>query len=228
MAITGRQAFFRIIRNTKSLPGARRMVRYIAFRSRELDHEQKGGFDEQHDQADVGRFTRSLEHRLTAHPKVPVAFHALFSLPREEVERAGLTDWKPFIREVIGKYEAERQIKLDWFASYHDSETHPHCHLVIKAVSTTLDGRERRLRFNKEDLKEMRRIAGRTLSHQRWLHQAPERAARAEAVERAKVVGDRLFAIKTGLDWIREQIRKQRREMEREQEEAHDRWLRDD
>jgi hypothetical protein len=227
MAFTGRQAFFRILRNTKSLTGARRMVHYIAFRSRELPHEQKGGFDRDHDQANVDRFCQSLDHRLTRHPRVPVAFHAVFSLPREEADRAGLTDWREFVRHALGKYEEAHQIRLEWFASVHDSQTHPHCHVVIKAVYTNQDGREMRLRFNRENLKELRQIAGRRLSYMRYQHQAPERAARALEIGRMKDLEQRLWGVQSGLDWIREQIRKHRRERQRE-EEAHQRWLRDD
>jgi hypothetical protein len=226
MAFAGRQAFFRIIRNTKSLAGAKRMVHYIAFRSRQLAHEQKGGFDRDHDRADVDRFCHGLDHRLTRHPRVPVAFHAMVSLPREEADRAGLTDWRPLVREVMAKFEAEKQIRLEWFASFHDSETHPHCHIVIKAVYTNLDGRESRLRFNKEDLRQLRQLAGRTLAYHRYQHQAPERAARALQIEQNRQVTERFRAMQSGIDWIREQIRKQRRP-DRD-EDAHQRWLRDD
>ena len=226
MPYTGRQAFFRIIKNTKSLTGAKRMVHYIAFRSRDLPEEQKGGFDRDHDQANVDRFCKGLDHRLTRHSAVPVAFHGIFSLPREEADRAGLTDWKPFVRELIAKYEANREIRLDWFASVHDSETHPHCHIVIKAVYTNHDGREMRLRFNKEDLRELRKLAGKQLAHQRWLHQAPERAARALQIERDEIASDRLSKVQSGLDLLRELIRRHRRERLREEEE-HQRWLRD-
>jgi hypothetical protein len=227
MTFGGRQAFFRILRNTKSLQGARRMVHYIAFRSRELAHEQKGGFDRDRDQANVDSFCKGLDHRLTRHPRVPVAFHALFSLPREEAERAGLTDWRAFVREVMSKFEDQRQIRLDWFASFHDSEKHPHCHVVIKAVYTNQDGREMRLRFNKEDLREMRRLAGRTLSYMRWQHQAPERAARALQIEQARATQAKLMAVQSVLDWVREQVRKDRQQRRRD-EDAHQRWLRDD
>ncbi|HYG59305.1 MAG TPA: hypothetical protein VD902_14680 [Symbiobacteriaceae bacterium] len=228
MTFTGRQAFFRIIRNTKSLAGARRMVHYIAFRSRELPHEQKGGFDRDHDQADVDRFCKSLDHRLTRHRSVPVAFHGIFSLPRAEMERAGLTDWKGFVREVMAQYETDRQIRLEWFASVHDSEAHPHTHIIIKAVYTNKDGREIRLRFNKEDLRQLRRTAGQTLAHRRWLHQAPERAARAMALEQARATTARLMGFQHALDWLTQQIQAERRRREREIEDAHQRWLRDD
>lgn len=226
MAASGRQAFFRILRNTKSLSGARRMVHYIAFRSRELPHEQKGGFDKECDHADAGRFNRSLDHRLTRHSQVPVAFHSVFSLPREEVVRAGLTEWKGFVREVMHKYEAERQIRLDWFAAFHDSESHPHCHVIIKAVYANRDGRECRLRFNKENLRQLRQLAGKTLAHQRWLHQAPERAARAEATVRTQRTSARLKTFGTVLDWLSNQIQQERWHRNKEERE-HQRWLRE-
>jgi hypothetical protein len=127
----------------------------------------------------------------------------------------------------MSKFEEARQIRLEWFASVHDSETHPHCHVVIKAVYMNQDGREMRLRFNKEDLKELRQIAGRRLSYIRYQHRAPERAARAMAIQRARDLEQRLFAMQSGLDWIREQIRKHRRERDREDAE-HERWLRDE
>lgn len=227
MQFSGRQAFFRIIRNTKSLEGARRLVHYIAFRSRQLPHERKGGFDRERDEADVDHFCDKLDHRLTRHRAVPVAFHTIFSLPKEEAEKAGLTDWKTFVRDVVGQYEASRQIRLDWFAAMHDSETSPHCHVVFKAAYTNEDGREVRLRFNKQDLREIRQLAGRKLAEMRYRHQAPERAARAFLREQATIQADRLAKIQTGLDMLRDLIRKHREERRRE-EEAHERWLWDE
>jgi len=125
------------------------------------------------------------------------------------------------------QYEPRRQIRLDWFAAFHDSETHPHCHVIIKAVCENRDGQEMRLRFNKEDLRELRQTAGKALAYKRYQHQAPERAASALERERMRTAVDRLTIIQHGIDWIREQIRQHRRRA-REEEDEHQRWLRDE
>lgn len=214
------QPFFRVLRNTKSLEGARHMVRYIAFRSEDVQEKGKGGFDQQHDQANVKAFLKQLPDRLTRHDRAPKAFHCLFSLSREQYDRLGITDWKPIVREVMRSYELETKRKLTWFATAHDNPTHPHCHVILKAVYDTDDGKRRKLWLSKDDLKQFRQITRRVLDYYR-------EQARALEPPRPRYEADRMTdAFMTGLAWVQQQIRAE--QIRRQQEEwEHQRWLRE-
>jgi hypothetical protein len=156
--------FFRVIKNTKTVRGAEQMIRYIAFRSRDLEGQEKGAFGPDTDHAHIKRFVQDLPDRLTRHPQAVKAFHTVFSLSREEWNRLGLTDWRPIVREVMQAYERESGRKLTWIAAqHHNNPTHPHCHVVIKAVYENEDGQRRKLFLRRQDLARFKEIMSRTL-----------------------------------------------------------------
>lgn len=216
------QPFFRIIRNTKTVRGAEQMIRYVAFRSRDLEGKQKGAFDRQHDHADVREFVERIPDRLTRHQFAPKAFHCLFSLPREEFERTGLEDWRQVVRGVMAAYERESGRRLDWIAANHDNPTHPHCHVIIKAVYERDSGERRKLRFDKADLRLLRQITGRELAYHREQVRALERASgRFLEPERAvRTLGSVLQTLQKMLE--------EERQRQREAERSRERWLRDE
>lgn len=216
------QPFFRIIRNTKSVRGAEQMIRYVAFRSRDLDGKEKGAFDRDHDHADVKEFVERIPDRLTRHERAPKAFHCLFSLPREEFERVGLQDWRQVVRDVMARYERESGRRLEWIAANHDNPTHPHCHVIIKAVYEKETGERHKLRFDRADLKLLRQITGRELAYHREQVRADERVnGRMIEPDRAvRTVGSLLRTLQQML----EEERRRQWEAERER----DRWLRDE
>lgn len=224
MATPGRSftPFFRVIRNTKTARGASQMIRYVAFRSKDLEGKPKGAFGPETDHADVKAFIREIPDRLTRHPRAPKAFHCLLSLSREEFERCGLTDWREVTREVMRTYEQESGRKLTWIASQHDNPTHPHCHIIVKAVYEDPSGQRRKLTLTREDLRQFRRITGRVLAYHRAQARALERAAGIPEVQREPARGDSLMR----QFW--RMIDDERRRREREAERAHQRWLRGD
>ena len=200
------------------------MVRYIAFRSRELEHDTKGAFDRERDHADVARFCKQLEDPKTRHARAAKAYHCLFSLPRDDFERTGTGDWKEVVRDTLSTYERNRNRRLEWIAAEHKDLEHPHCHVVIKAVYETGEGARRQLRLSKEDIKEIRQVLGKELARRR-------EAFRAMHPEPPRLTFQRLnmtVAVDRLLQWMSEQIRQERRHRQREMDEAHDRWLRDD
>ncbi|MFZ5823404.1 MAG: relaxase/mobilization nuclease domain-containing protein [Bacillota bacterium] len=213
--------FFRVIRNTKTVRGAEQMIRYVAFRSKDLEGKQKGAFCPDTDHADVREFVRDLPDRLTRHPKAPKAFHCLLSLSREEYDRCGLTDWREVTREVMRTYEQETGRKLTWIASQHDNPTHPHCHVIVKAVYEDQDGRRRKLRLTREDLRQFRKVTGRVLAYHRAQARALERAGGIRA-QRALAMGDSFMRS------LWQMLDQERRRRERESDRAHQRWLRGD
>jgi len=59
----------------------------------------------------------------------------------------------------LNEYENKYGVKFDWIANIHESEGHPHCHVIIKGVSDKKGCRGyTRIRFSKEQLKDMRNI----------------------------------------------------------------------
>jgi hypothetical protein len=215
--------FFRIIKFTRNLPGARRMVRYIAFRSRELEEDRKGAFDAERDHADVNRFCERLDDWKTRHPKAAKAYHCLFSLPRGDFDRTGMADWKEVVRDTLASYERAHNRKLDWIASEHKDPKHPHCHVVIKAVYESGTGARRQLRLSKADIQEIRQTVGQELSRRREAY----RALHPEPARDNSRGFD--FAGATGqfMRWLQHRIERDRWEREREMESAHQRWLRE-
>jgi hypothetical protein len=214
--------FFRVIRNTKTVRGAEQMIRYVAFRSKDLEGKQKGAFGPENDHADVKAFVKDLPDRLTRHPKAPKAFHCLISLTREDFERCGLSDWKETVREVMRTYERETGRKLTWIASQHDNPTHPHCHIIVKAIYEDQNGRHRKLVMTKEDLRRFRQVTGRVLAYHRAQVRALERAAGIQVHQRALVAGESFMR------QLWKMIDQERQRRESEAERAHQRWLRGD
>lgn len=143
------------INYTTNLEAARRSVRYHAFRSRESEEERKGVFDRRSDHASIDRFLDRLNDPLTrdwttrkGRRITPAKMHRLiFSLRRRDFDAAGLTSWKPIIREALARFETEQGIRLDWVAAEHLSATHPHVHVDIKSVYTASDGTRHRLKI---------------------------------------------------------------------------------
>lgn len=145
------------INYTKHLDRAGKSVRYHAFRTREIPHEQKGIFSKDKDHADIGEFIASLDDPLTR-PKqtrrgeiqYAVMHRLMFSLSRKEFQACGFTSWKPVIREALGYVERYHGIQLEWVAAEHQSQEHPHVHVDIKSVYTDAQGNRHRLRITQE------------------------------------------------------------------------------
>lgn len=148
-------SIFLKINYTTRLEAARRSVRYHAFRSRESEADRKGVFDRRSDHANISKFLDRLDDPLTrdwttrqGRRITPAKMHRLiFSMRRRDFDEAGLTSWKPIIRDALSRFEIEQGIKLDWVAAEHLSAAHPHVHVDIKSVYTTADGTRHRLKI---------------------------------------------------------------------------------
>lgn len=105
---------------------------------------------------------RIRSHRALKHSKAVKSHHMIFSLRKVDYEaykRSG-RDYKDIVRNIMSDYENKHGVKLDWIAHTHDgekSQEHPHCHVIIKAVSDNLGDRGyKRIKFQKEDMVDMR------------------------------------------------------------------------
>lgn len=113
-------------------------LKYVGFRSREQG-EEKSFFSEHSDKADYKAFLQRIEsHKALKHSNSVKAHKIVFSLRegdyKEYKEQSG-KDYKELVRETLKNYEDKHNVKLDWVASIHETEGHPHCHVVIKGVS---------------------------------------------------------------------------------------------
>jgi len=218
---TQARAVFRVISYSKTVRGAEQMIRYVAFRSKDLEDREKGCFDRDRDHADVRTFIEHLPDRLTRHSAAPKAFHCVFSLSREGFEQTGRSDMKQLVRDAMAQFEQDSRRKLEWIASYHDNPTHPHCHVIIKAVYETPDGHHRKLWMGKEALTQFRQAMIREVRDAQVPCRSVDRAA-GPVIDARQVVR----AFDSTMQWLKSMIRQEqrrRRQADREREE----WLRE-
>lgn len=152
------------VKYIKSLGGAERSLRYIAFGSKDVrSNQDRCTFDARSDSADVKRFAKELSDPLTTHPQAPTAFHMIVSLKRRDFNQAAMRDWREVVRETMRSYEVSTGRKLTWIASHHDNAERPHVHVMVKAVYQTRTSTRRTLRLYKQDIAQFKEIVGNRL-----------------------------------------------------------------
>lgn len=78
---------------------------------------------------------RDFFQKLNEQPKRGVVGHKMvFSLSEDERERYN-TDMKTLVRDTMNRFEGKHNVQLDWVASVHDDEDHPHAHVVIRGYN---------------------------------------------------------------------------------------------
>lgn len=161
------RAFVKNLKPTKNINTLKSGVRYIGIESKDLEKNadlQRKWFGRDEDLiTDSKPFVdRVANHRALKHPKATKSHHLVFSLRKVDYEayKRGGVDYKDLVRSVLGDYEKKHGVKLDWIAHIHDgdkSDSHPHCHVIVKAVSDTLGDRGfSRIKFYGNDMKDMR------------------------------------------------------------------------
>jgi len=133
-------------------------LKYVGFRSREKPEESKGFFDEKKDTGvDYKKFIKEIANNpALKHPLTNKYHKFVFSLSRREYENSN-RDLKDIIRDTLKRYEKNHKVKLNWIGSLHDSKDHPHGHIIISgATKNEIDGKYERVKFYKDDFKELR------------------------------------------------------------------------
>lgn len=142
-------------------------IKYIGFRSQEIDKELKDGrfFNDKFDNVNYKGFLKEIEsNKALQHPKSIKGHKFVFSLNQRDYEaylKSG-KDYKDIIRKVLYDYGKEKNLKLNWVGSVHlvdgkGKSNHPHCHVVISGVSKPdKEGKVTRVKFNKDDFKSLR------------------------------------------------------------------------
>jgi hypothetical protein len=85
------------------------------------------------DQDSIDR--REFFQKLNEQPKRGVVGHKLVISLSEEERQNYQTDLKELVRDTMNRFETKHNVKLDWIASIHDDEGHPHAHIVIRGYN---------------------------------------------------------------------------------------------
>ncbi|WP_061311258.1 hypothetical protein [Clostridium botulinum] len=137
-------------------------LKYIGFRSREHKDDEKGFFGKDDNYYQYNEFIDKIQNdKALKHPKAVKAHKLVFSLKGVDYKAYSNSekDYKDLIRATLKEYEDKKGVKLDWIASIHNAEGHPHVHVVIKATSQKdKEGKSKRIFFKKEDYREMKNI----------------------------------------------------------------------
>lgn len=153
------KVFIKRTRGLQKISQVKAHAKYVGFRSKEA--EEKGFFSRDEDRADYKKFIDRIEKNpALKHPQSIKAQKLIFSLRQVDYDaykRSG-KDYKQLVRKTLAEYERKHGVKLDYIANIHEKEGHPHCHVIIKGVSDSKDekGRFKRVKFTKEDFKEMK------------------------------------------------------------------------
>ena len=134
-------------------------LKYIGFRAREKEVENKGFFNEKQDNGvDYNKFINEIkENKALQHPNSNKYHKFVFSLSKNEYKNSN-RDFKDLLRCTLARYEKNHNLKLNWIGSFHGTTEHPHCHVVISGVSKDKksDGCYKRIYFDKDRFKELR------------------------------------------------------------------------
>ncbi|MNW32244.1 hypothetical protein D3C74_91840 [compost metagenome] len=152
-------------------------LKYIGFRSREIVPGQERFFNGTDDRADWRKFYEGVKnHKALQHSNTVKVHKLIFSLKEQDYaayQRSG-RDYKDIVRHVIKEYEQRKGVKLEWIASRHDQNSHPHCHVVIRGVTKEgPDGKTKRVYLSKDDVEKMKRDFDNEVARHRQYEREP-------------------------------------------------------
>jgi hypothetical protein len=134
-------------------------LKYIGFRAREKEEDDKGFFNEKYDKGvDYRSFVKSIkDNKALKHPNSNKYHKFVFSLNSEDYKNSN-RNFKDIMRSTMARYEKRTNTKLNWIGSFHEVDGHPHCHIVISGASQNKDinGKYTRIYFKKDDFRELR------------------------------------------------------------------------
>lgn len=144
-------------RYVKDLSSMQGHLKYIGFRSQELEGAQRGLFNKNSSYADWKKFYEGVQNHPALQHSQTVKVHQMLISMREEdykryYEESG-NDFQSLTRKIMKELEMKKGVPLDWVASFHQAEGHPHVHVVLKAVSDPeKDSRSVRIRMDADDI----------------------------------------------------------------------------
>ncbi|ONG67272.1 relaxase [Bacillus cereus] len=114
---------------------------------------------------------RDFFQKLNEQPKRGVVGHKLVISLSEEERQNYKTDLKELVRDTMNRFEGKHNIKLDWIASVHDDEGHPHAHVVIRGYNE--EGKQ--VGMYPKHIKDFQKFADQEKERQFERNQEPER-----------------------------------------------------
>lgn len=139
----------------KDLDSVKNNIKYIGFRSREHDEEEKGFFNRGIDLgADYEMFINKVEHHPALQHESTVKMHTMiFSMYEGDYQalKESGANLKELAREVLADLEERKGLKLEWIGALHENSGHPHVHIGIMSVGVDADGQNRRLYLDKQN-----------------------------------------------------------------------------
>ncbi|MFD1674156.1 hypothetical protein [Alicyclobacillus fodiniaquatilis] len=143
-----------LVRYKKDIQSARNNIKYIGFRSRESEEEERGLFNRDLDQgADYEIFLNKIESHPALQHDSTVKMHTMILSMYENDYRSLLesgSNLKDLAREVLSDLEEHKGMKLEWIGAVHEKSGHPHVHIGIMSVGVTPEGVTRRLYLNRD------------------------------------------------------------------------------
>jgi len=151
-------------------------LRYIGFRSRELDQDSNtyGFFDELHDKANMKPFyNRIYNDPALKHPNTIKLHKLIIGFHRDWYDRYEI-DYKALTRYIMERLEVRKGFRLDWIAAEHLKETSPHVHVAIKSTGKDELGYTKRLIITREDIEWMKDAIDRYTGREQFLERDHE------------------------------------------------------
>lgn len=128
---------------------------------------------------------RDFFQKLNEQPKRGVVGHKLVISLSEEERQNYKTDLKELVRDTMNRFEGKHNVKLDWIASVHDDEGHPHAHIVIRGYNEE----SKQVGMYPKHIKDFQKFADQEKERQFERQQEPERDFLKE-IEQEREVGN--------------------------------------
>lgn len=202
------------MKSSKSMGKSVAHIKYIAFRSRELEHEKRGLFNEKDNNASFNEFKQKLENdKSIRHPNATKIHKLVISYNEQWYDRYNI-DYKDMTRHIMKFVEDRKGVKMDWVAAEHYKEGHPHVHIAVKATGQDMfTGKNSRIKFDKSDFIAIREELDRYTGRDQVLQQQE----RMKSYEKDKDLTPSLKGLMNELD---RQVKQNQRDAERGKDQA--------
>ena len=157
------------VRNDKKAAGRLRgALRYNQERERGRDEEERTFYTHKEDKLDRDDIRAEIREKFGK----DIAFHTIILSPGDNS-----IDIKEFTRETMDEWQERLGYRIDYYAIEHKNTEHYHAHIIIPASSID---RASDIRFDREDLTDLREIANDHIARERMIDRTFDRAVDRE------------------------------------------------
>jgi relaxase-like protein len=144
-------------------------LKYLEYRSREIDETREGRYIFTKDDDHVER--KDAQRDIMEHTSGSVHYHKIMLSPASDEP---VEDWQQWTREVMRDLEETQGKDLHWYAVHHDNTEHPHVHVVLAgAAEDHVTGEMEPVKLYQGDYEHLRE-SGREYSEHGFYHQLEE------------------------------------------------------